>query len=49
MAGTSCQMLEVLSICDRERVSPPPLKVTVLSFAVKNGKMKLSGESIFAE
>ena len=25
----------------------PALKVTVLTFLVKNGKMKLSGESIF--
>ena len=47
VAETSYQMLEVLSFCDRERVQPPSLKVTVLTFLVKNGKMKLSGESIF--
>ena len=40
-------MLEGLSFCDRERVQPPSLKVTVLTFLVKNGKMKLSGESVF--
>ena len=28
---------------------PPSLKVTVLTFLVTNGKMKLSGESIFCE
>ena len=49
MAETSYQMLEVLSFCDQERVQPPSLKVTVLTFLVKNGKMKLSGESIFLE
>ena len=42
-------MLEVFLFCDRERVQPPSLKVTVLTFLVKNGKMKLSGESIFSE
>ena len=41
------QMLEGLSFCDRERVQPPSLKVTALTFLVKNGKMKLSGESVF--
>ena len=49
VAETSYQMLEVLSFCDRERVQPPSLMVTVLTFLVKNGKMKLSGESIFWE
>ena len=43
---TSYQMLDVLSFCDRQRVQPPSLKVTVPTFLVKNGKMKLSGESI---
>ena len=47
VAGTSYQMLEVLPFCDWERVYPPSLKVTVLNFLVKNGKMKVSGESIF--
>ena len=45
VAETSYQMLEVF--CDQERVQPPSLKVTVLTFQVKNGKMKLYGESIF--
>ena len=36
MAETSYQMLVVLSFCDRERVQPPSLKVTVLTFPVKN-------------
>ena len=49
MAETSYQMLEVLSFCDQERVQPPSLKVTVLNVLVKNGSMKLSGESIFSE
>ena len=48
VAETSCQMLQVLSFCDQERVQPPSLKVTVLTFVVKNGKMKLSGESTVA-
>ena len=39
-------MLVVLSFFDREGVQPPSLKVTVLTFLVKNSKMKLSGESI---
>ena len=47
LAETSYQMLEVLSFCDRERVQLPSLKVTVLTFLVKNGKMKLSGESVY--
>ena len=46
---TSYQKLEVLSFWGRERVQPPSLKVTVLTFLVKNGKLKLSGESIFSE
>ena len=47
VAETSYQMLVVLSFCDRKRVWPPSLKVTVLTLLVKNGKMKLSGESVF--
>ena len=47
VAETRYQRLEVLSFCHQERVQPPSLKVTVLTFLVKNGKMKLSGESIF--
>ena len=49
VAETSYQMLEVLSFCDQLRVQPPSLKVTVLTLLVKNGKMKLSGKSIFWE
>ena len=49
VAETGYEMLEVLSFCDQERVQPSSLKVTVLTFLVKNGKMKLSGESIFVE
>ena len=41
VAKASYQMLEVLSFCN------PSLKVTVLMLLVKNGKMKLSGESLF--
>ena len=48
-AETSYQKLKVLSFCNRESAYPPSLKITVLSFLVKNGKMKLSGESIFLE
>ena len=44
---TSYQMSDVLSFCDQEKVQPPSLKVTVLTFLVKNGKRKLSGKSIF--
>ena len=43
VAETSYQMLKGLSFCDRER----SLKVTVLTFLVKNGKMKLSRVFIF--
>ena len=46
VAETSYQMLKVLLLCDRERVQPPSLKVTVLTFQVKIGKMEVSGESI---
>ena len=41
MAGKSYQILEVLSFCDWERVKPPSLKITVLTFLEKNDKMKL--------
>ena len=47
LAATRYQMLEVLSFCDQERVEPPSLKVTMLTLLVKNGKMKLSGETTF--
>ena len=47
LAETSYEMLEVLSFCDQERMQPPSLKITVRTFLVKNGKMKLPGESIF--
>ena len=43
MAETSYELLEVLSFCNREKVKPPSLKVTVLTCPVKKGKMKLSG------
>ena len=49
VAETSYQMLDVLSFCDQERVEPPSLKVTVLTFLVKNGKIKLFSESIFSD
>ena len=49
MGKTIYQKLEVLSFWDRERVQPPSLKVTMLTFPVKNGKLKLSGESRFPE
>ena len=47
MTETRYQMLEVLSVYDRESAQPPSLKITALTFLVKNGKMKLSGKSIF--
>ena len=46
VAETRYQMFKVLSLCDRQRVQPPSLKVTVLTFLVKIGKMEVSGESI---
>ena len=46
VAKTRYQMLQVLAFYDRERVKPPSLKITVLTFLVRNGKMKLSGKSI---
>ena len=46
VAGTSYQVLEVLSFCgDRERVEPPLRKITVLTFLEKKRKIKLSGLS----
>ena len=44
VAETSYQVLEALSLCDRERVLPSSIKLTVLTFLVKkkkNGEMKL--------
>ena len=29
-------MLDILSACDRERASPPSIKIMVLSFLLKN-------------
>ena len=46
MAGSSSQMLKVMAFCNRERAHPLSITITVLTFLVKNGKMKLSGESI---
>ena len=46
MAGSSSQMLEVMAFWNRERAHPLSITITVLTFLVKNGKMKLSGESI---
>ena len=43
------QVLEVLPFCNRESAEPPSLKITVLTFLVKNGQLKLSGKSIFWE
>ena len=34
MAGTSYEMLDFLSFCDRERVQPT-MKITVLTFLLK--------------
>ena len=47
VAEKRSQMLEVLSFCDQERVQPLSLKITVPTFLVKNGKIKLSGKFIF--
>ena len=44
VAETSYQVLEALSLCDRERVLPSSIKLTVLTCLVKkkkNGEMKL--------
>ena len=38
--------LEVYHLAIGRGRKPPSLKITVLTFLVKNGKMKLSGESI---
>ena len=42
VAGTSYQMLEVLSFCYRERAKPSPIKINSLIFQVKKSTMKLS-------
>ena len=34
VAETSYQLLQVLSLCDRERAKPPLIKITVLTFLV---------------
>ena len=47
LAKTRYQILEVLSFCDRESAKPPSLKITVLNFVVKYGKMTLSGKYVF--
>ena len=49
VAGTSYEVLEVLSFCDRERAKPSPKKITSLLFKVKNNTMKLSRLNIFLE
>ena len=49
VAETGYQMFEVLSFCDQERVQTPSLKATVLTFLVKNGKMKLFPRSLYFE
>ena len=47
-AGTSYQMLGILSFSDRERASPPSTEISALTFVVKKkSTMKLSGVSIF--
>ena len=40
---TIYQMLKVSSFCDQERAYPTSLKITVLTFLGKNGKMKFPG------
>ena len=35
MAGTSYEMLDVLSFYDLERAEPSPMKITVSTFLVK--------------
>ena len=48
VAKTRYQMLEVLSFCYRESAKRPlSLKITMPTFLVNNGRMKLSGKSIF--
>ena len=47
VAGTSYQILEVLSFSHRKRDKTSPIKVTALIFQVKNSAMKLSGLNIF--
>ena len=47
VVGSTTTFSEVSETSYRERVLPPSLKVTVLTFLVKSSKMKLSEESIF--
>ena len=47
VAKTRYQILKVLSFCDRESAYAPSLKIAILLFLLKNGKMKLSGKSTF--
>ena len=48
MAGTSYQMLGILSFSDRERALPSSTEISELTFVVvKKSTMKLSGVSIF--
>ena len=49
LAKTSCQILEVLSFCNRERAKHSPLKITAPIFQVENSTMKLSGLNIFRQ
>ena len=42
VAGTSYQLLEVLSFCYRESAKPSPIKVNSLIFQVKKSTIKLS-------
>ena len=44
---TRYQILKVLSFCDWESAYAPSLKIAMLFFLLKNGKMKLSGKSTF--
>ena len=43
VAGTSYQILEVSTFCNRESAKPSPIKITALIFQLKNCSMKLSG------
>ena len=49
MAGTSYEMLEVLAFCNWERVQPPSIAITVLTFLVKKSTVKNFGPSIFGQ
>ena len=48
VAGTSYQILEVKSFCDRGRAKPP-IKITALIFQVKNSTMKFPGWILVVE